>query len=292
MTANARSIEHALRKMLSHPSKEVREIRKEFKQVTQEKLPSLVKYAQANSYLINANKEAPVLTREIFPENGNDHDWCQLIDHDRKFETRIMAAFMYKYSLIPFMTIFGKMELINADQKKKIINILFSNFEDHDIPLRELEHSFFIFDCQVDQGAYFELKRHRMTTQTAQRLSTHLGFAVPRLISRSGLESKYVQQMEKVIKVYQQLEEFNPDVASYVVPNAFNRRVLLSLNLRAVLHIIKLRNAANAHFAIRRLACRLAEKISKRSSIFKEFITSVNNETWQSIEENYFSQIS
>jgi hypothetical protein len=43
-------------------------------------------------------------------------------------------------------------------------------FDRYDIPLRELEYATFTFDLLMDQGAYAEFKRHRMMTQTPQRL--------------------------------------------------------------------------------------------------------------------------
>src|SRR3972149_1339172 len=47
MTANARVLEHAIRKMLSHPLAEVRQIGQEVKRVAQGEVPTLVKYADA-----------------------------------------------------------------------------------------------------------------------------------------------------------------------------------------------------------------------------------------------------
>ena len=51
MTINARALEHALRKMLSHPLAEVRQLGEEIKQVAQAEVPTLVKYADAVEYL-------------------------------------------------------------------------------------------------------------------------------------------------------------------------------------------------------------------------------------------------
>jgi len=46
MTANARVLEHAIGKMLSHPLAEVRQIGAEVKRVSQAEVPTLVKYAE------------------------------------------------------------------------------------------------------------------------------------------------------------------------------------------------------------------------------------------------------
>jgi len=67
----------------------------------------------------------------------------------------------------------------------------------HDIPLRELEHTSYTFDMVMDQGAYCEFKRHRMTTQSVQELGTSLGYVVPRRISTGGFEDEYRSVMKQ-----------------------------------------------------------------------------------------------
>jgi len=123
----------------------------------------------------------------------------------------------------------------------------------HTIPARELENIHFTFDIIVDQGAYFEIKRHRMMTQTPQRLTASLGYAVPLAIAKAGLLEDYRSAMEIAKQTYESISTFNPEVASYVVPNGFNRRVLLTVNLRSLMHFIRLRSAPNAHFSVRRV---------------------------------------
>src|SRR5512147_2195308 len=51
VTANARVLEHAISKMMSHPLEEVREIGAEVKCVAQGEVPTLVKYAKRSEYL-------------------------------------------------------------------------------------------------------------------------------------------------------------------------------------------------------------------------------------------------
>ena len=142
----------------------------------------------------------------------------------------------------------------------------------------------------LDQGGYFELKRHRMMTQTAQTLTPHLGFAIPRRITAAGMEAAYCQAMQAAQRAYQQLADFNPQVASYVVPNGCNRRVLLGFNLRTADHFIALRAAPNAHFSMRRLALRVAEQIRAATPLLGRYLRVPGEETWQSVEQAHFTQ--
>jgi thymidylate synthase ThyX len=96
--------------------------------------------------------------------------------------------------------------------------------------------------------------------------------------------------MDAAHAMYEKLYAFNPDVAQYIVPNGFNRRVLAQFNLREAFAFCQLRTAANAHFSIRRVAQKIYEDISKVHPLLAKYMK-LREETWQSVEENYFSKI-
>ena len=160
----------------------------------------------------------------------------------------------------------------------------------YDVPLRELEYSSYTFDLIMDQGAYAEFKRHRMMTQTPQRLTTRLGYSTPSLITEAGFESQYEAAMESSTTLYEKLYEENPDVAQYVVPNGFNRRVLAQFNLREAYAFCQLRSAANAHFSIRRVAQRIYEEMRRVHPLLTKYMK-LHDETWQGVEEGYFTKV-
>jgi thymidylate synthase ThyX len=147
------------------------------------------------------------------------------------------------------------------------------------------------FEAVMDQGAYFEFKRHRMMTQTVQSLTANLGFALPRGITESECEEQYSEAMRHAQDLYHRLAAWNPDVASYVVPNGFNRRVLFDMNLREAFHFCRLRTAENAHFSIRRVAYQVVECIREIYPILGGYLDVPPSETSQSIEEGYFTNL-
>jgi thymidylate synthase ThyX len=147
------------------------------------------------------------------------------------------------------------------------------------------------FEACLDQGAYFELKRHRMMTQIPQRLTAELGFAIPRLIVEAGLEGEYRAVMEQARTAYRALAAAHPDAASYVVPNAFHRRVLLTLNLREVFHFCELRSAANAHFAMRWIALRMADLVALTHSRLAAYLRLPEDVDWKAIEREHFFEV-
>lgn len=290
VTINARALEHALRKMLSHPLQEVREAGCEIKQVAMAMVPTLIKYVEAVPYLQQVEDN---LFREdlINPSSAPGPDgWCQLVGYDHDSEDEILAASIYRYSHYDYAQILAQVKTMPLSNRKRIAEILLSNLGLYDIPLRELEYSKVMFDLTLDQGAYFELKRHRMMTQTPQRLTTHLGYCIPSMIVRAGLENHYRKAMTTARETYEILEKVNPNIAAYVVPNAYNRRVLLSMNLRTARHLIQLRTGLRAHFSIRRAAAAMGENVIQSSPLIGKLLFQSPLPDWRQIETEYFTQ--
>jgi thymidylate synthase ThyX len=290
MTINARALEHAIRKALSHPLHEVRQLGKEIKEVALSEVPTLVKYAEEVTYLSAIYQGLPAEASRISASNL-ENDWCRLSYWDSKMDDHILAASLYRFSNVSYEQALTHVQHISDDERKELAAMVLGQLGPFDSPIRELEYSAFCFDIILDQGAYFELKRHRMMTQTPQPLTADLGYAIPRMFALAGLEDLYRSSMEEARSTYQALCEVNPHAASYVVPNGYNRRLLLDMNFRTALHMINLRSAPNAHFSMRRVSQRMAEEIRKVSPLLAPYIRVNPDETWQEIERQYFSQV-
>jgi len=286
MTANARVIEMMIRKMLSHPLAEVRQIGEKMKEVAKAEAPTLVKYADAVSYFVETAKEVGGQKSVV---NGQS-DWCALIDYDKDGEDKILAAALYRFDEIPFANALTYVKELGQSEKEALAESLLGKLGRYDVPLRELEYSTYTFDLVMDQGAYAEFKRHRMMTQTPQRLTARLGYTVPLLVTEAGFGSKYEAAMESALKMYEKLHAFDSDVAQYIVPNGFNRRVLAQFNLREAFAFCQLRSAANAHFSIRRVAQKIFEDMARVHPLLTKYMK-LREENWQDLEKNYFTQI-
>ena len=289
MTANARILENMIRKMLSHELAEVREIGEQVKAVAKNEVPTLVKYADAASYLTETTKEIGKLVIGNRELDNRKSDWCSLIDYDKDGETKVLAAALYRFGEMPYAEALTYVKSLDESHRVQLADTLLKRLDEHDIPLRELEYASYTFDLVMDQGAYAEFKRHRMMTQTPQMLTTRLRYATPRLITEAGFRSEYEAAMESAAKLFEKLYQFNPQVAQYIVPNGYNRRVLAQFNLREAYHFCQLRAAPNAHFSIRRIAYRINEELRRVHPALTRFMH-LPDETWQSVEEKYFTK--
>lgn len=287
MTANGRVLENAIRKWLSSPLAEVRAIGETVKQVAQGELPTLVKYAEAVEYLVETTRNLEVVNRKSEIVNRELGNGCELVDFDADGENRILAGALYRFGNMPFQAAMERANKASPTEREHLAEALLGKLGRYDAPLRELEHCTYTFDLVMDQGAYAEFKRHRMMTQTPQLQTAALGHVTPRFITEAGFGSQYEAAMDSARSTWEKLNEFNPYVAQYVVPNGFNRRVLATFNLREAYAFCQLRAASNAHFSIRKVAQCIHEQIAHVHPTLAKYMV-LPDEPWEKIENEYF----
>ena len=296
MTANARVLESAIRKMLSHPLEEVREIGAEVKKVALAETPTLVKYAESAPYL--AETEAGLRAWGAEPEaegiaaGGRSVEGAvRLVGYEADGEDRFLAACLFRFGEASIEQALAAVQAMPAEQRAELAEAALGRLGRHDTPLRELEHVTYTFEAVMDQGAYFEVKRHRMMTQTPQRLTARLGYAAPRAIDDAGFREAYDEAMRAAAEAYEEIAADFPEEAAYVVPNGFNRRLLMTLNLRELFHFCELRGAANAHFAVRRIAGQMHALAARVHPALARFMRVGEYARWQEIEAEYFAAV-
>lgn len=288
MTVNARELAHTLRKMLAHPLAEVRDLAQAMKQVALQEVPTLVRYVEPDT----ATQQALVHAATVLPdgtEPTDEDDWFRLVHWDADGEARVLAAAWFRVSHAPYTALLERVRSMPPAARLDFARGLLAHLRPHDIPLRELEHTTYTVEAVIDQGAFYELKRHRMMTLTVQPLTARLGYALPRAVVEAGQEARYREAMTRAAETYEALAAWNPHVAAYVVPNAFHRRVLFTFNARQAYHLCRLRAAANAHFSMRRLALRLAEELRRVHPALFAFLH-LPEETWQALEAQHFAE--
>jgi len=260
MTVNARALAHGLRKWLSHPLEEVREIARAVKAAALQEVPTLLKYAEPNAYLQNSAARLRAWAAAL-PADPAPVDGVRLVSWDPEAEVRLIAACLYRFRAVSFEAALGWARGLGPEDRRRILADALGGRSPFDVPLRELEHITYTFDCLMDEGAYYDLKRHRMMTQTPQALTAAYGYAIPRAIEEAGMGARYRAAVEAALALWAAMEPAIGEAAAYVLPNAVYRRVLMTMNLREAYHLCRLRGGPNGHFAYRYIAMRIYEAI-------------------------------
>jgi thymidylate synthase ThyX len=293
ITINARALEHAIRKMLSHPLAEVRAIGAEIKCAALAEVPTLVKYADENPYLRDAPERYRTAAESMgIPEALADNPprgWIRLVHVEPDAEERTLAAAGVRFCGWGYEEARSRIRTASAAGKKRLADALLQALGDHDTPVRELEYVTYTFEAMLDQGAYFEVKRHRMASQTPGPLTCELGRLTPRWIEEAGFGGKYAAAMDKAAGGYRLLKkELNPDAAAYLVPNGCLRRLVLGMNLREAFHFCRLRSSEVAHAAVRVLALQAAQQIRAAHPLLAAYLKLDDPCDWQDLEKEFF----
>jgi thymidylate synthase ThyX len=273
MSINARNLEYALQKMLSWPLPEVQQIGEKIKEEAQRVVPTLVKYANRNDYLVETHKALSLLSQEKIPETTLDGDRITLVQYDEEADNRLVTALLYKNATQSYSEILGKVRMMNSAEKEGIIDQALSRLGKFDNPIRELEYVTYVFDCLWDQGAYYDLKRPRMCTMTAQSLTIEHRSTMPKLITDAHLEGSIADSLQKAEEGFNKLKNKFPEEAQYFVLNAHKRRFLWKLNLRELYHVVNLRSRKNGNFSYRRFAQKMYQIVKKRTPLVAKYLT-------------------
>jgi hypothetical protein len=258
-------------------------------------VPTLVKYAQENPYL----RETPETFRRASdplgmpPATAEDppRAWIQLVHWEADAEDRALAAAGARFRGWGYAESLTRIRAASADERRRLAQALVGGLGEFDLPLRELEHIAYTFEAVMDQGAYFEVKRHRMMSQTPGPLGCDLGYLTPRWFEEAGLLAEYDGALRRASGEYHALQRAaGSDVAAYLVPNGFLRRLVFTMNLREAYHFCRLRASEGAHAAVRILALQAAEQIRSVHPLLSERMGLTDKPDWKALENKFFRQ--
>ena len=245
-TANARTLEHAISKLMSSDLAEERDVGSDLREQGRSITPTLVKYADHNPYLAEIRR---VGYTNIDEPGREPRGSVQLLDFDADASLRLCAALLFRrggnYS-DALATAQGMSEV----ERFAIIHEAVRNIGPHDPPPREFELVDFAFEFVFDYGALREFRRHRMQTYISPPLTVRDGYMTPSLIEEAGLSGLFEGAISESDGLFRTLAAENPALAQYAVTHAHRQRVLSKMNLRECYHLFKLRSSRQAHRSI------------------------------------------
>ena len=228
-------------------------------------IPSFVKRAQVNDYLIETARAARSLAaRTAHAARVSPSAPVTLIDYDTDAEDKILAAILYPHARYPLHQLRGIVAQIKKNERRKI-------FEEHfgkrrhrrDKPGRAFENIYYTFDIIGNLGAYRDIHRHRILTQERQEFTTVHGYDTPQEIQEAGFQSDFDLCMTRAAELYDEIYKDFPGEAQYVVPFAYRTRWYMKMNLREAVHLCELRTMPQGHPDYRFIAQEMWRKIGE-----------------------------
>ena len=249
VTANARTLEHVITKLLSSALQEERDIGLELREQGRSITPTLVKYADHNPYLagLQASPNEMRHGAEANPETS-----VALLNYDRDAPQQLAAALLFR-SGGSYSDALAQSATLSEENQLAVIHDAVRNIGPHDPAPREFELVGYTFEFTFDYGALREFRRHRMQTYLSQPLTVSNGYHVPSLIRDAGLEPLFEHAINDADAAFDELQRASgvPGLAQYLVTHSHYQRVLSRLSLRECYHLFKLRASQQAHESIR-----------------------------------------
>ena len=259
MTVNARTLEYMVRTLAAHPLEEARELARRLYEAAAQVAPSLLLFVDPGPY----HRERPdAILRAVQafgPDRGKpapSDPAVRLLHATPDGDERVLAAVWTGISGIPSDEALARVKTLNPRQRIVLFQAATHAITVHDAPPREFEHATLTFELVISAAAFGQLKRHRLASLTAGPYDLALGCTWPPSFAQAGLEQTAHEAEQDARHV---LESLIGPVAEYARLNAHRRRVVLTLNLREMYHVSRLREDSHAQWDIRALVRAMSE---------------------------------
>jgi thymidylate synthase ThyX len=237
-------------------------------------IPTLLKYAEPNAYITATETAMQTMAETLLgaADEMPDKLAVRLVKAPDDAEATFVAAILYSHTSQSWPQVMHRVRRLSQAQRQEVIDAYLSRRGPHDQPLRALEHLTYTFEILVDYGAYRDIQRHRMATQTRQMPSPHHGYSLPEEVGRYGVQETFDTCMQRAATAYEQIGQVQPHVAPYVLPLAYRCRVLITWNLRELHHFVQLRSAKQGHVSYRRIAQGVYRAIDAHHPLLARYI--------------------
>jgi len=257
LTINGRALEHMLTKLFSSELRELRTLAAAMRREAEHIVPTLIKYADPNPYLRATPRRVRELAADLLPSSPPvaEANGARLLAGPAEPLVDLATAILYEARHEPFAGVRAQVAALSAAQRSAVIAAYLDGRGRFDAPLRALEHLTYTFEVLVDYGAYRDIQRHRLCTQTSQVLDTSAGYETPPEIAALGHGPAYHTVMARSFDAHAALTaRHGEEAAQYVLPLAWRKRVLFTWNLRELHHFIALRSGRQGHPSYRHIA--------------------------------------
>ena len=262
MTINARNLELLLRRFASHPLKEINNLGRALYEQVVKVAPSIVIFHEANDLdrdtYPQLKDHAGEIIKDLSPADISEE--VQLVEFTEDADVVIAASLLHTSSDLTYDQCRSIVKSMSVEEQKEIYKTAWQNMQLYDSMLREFEYVNLTFSIALSAACFGQLKRHRMSTITAQPYDPRLGITIPESIKEIGMQSYFQEIADKTVEVYSTIKKEIPLAAPYILTNAHRKRVLIRLNARELYHMSRLREDKHAQWDIGNITRAMSER--------------------------------
>jgi thymidylate synthase ThyX len=257
--------------------------------------PTLVKYAQANPYLIQAQAELAQAAAEVLKNLPiAPAPLVDLVERTESLEVELTATLLYSASHHPYRSIRDLVSGLPSSQVSEITELGLKHRGRHDETLRAFQAGAVLrFDLLMDIGGFRDMHRHRRCTQIIQGFTWQHGYETPGagdlpagpgddskgdfdILAASGVLADYRSAVESAHRAAAQIAAGPaPEAAQsaqYLFPLATRIRALFKMDFAEAQYITELRSGPAGHFSYRRVAWEMFLALQRQHPSLAEHI--------------------
>ncbi|MCX6015745.1 MAG: FAD-dependent thymidylate synthase, partial [Chloroflexales bacterium] len=267
---NGRAFEYLITRLGSHDMPEMQQISDQLQQALDGLIPSFVKRAKTprgsamRTYMSSIRKKLTTIAGTL-PSGAITSATPQvtLVRYDDDALLRVASAALYPHTSLSLSEVHAHVATLPHGEQVAIIAAAAGDraVRFHK-PGRAFEEAHYTFDIIADIGAYRDLQRHRILTQTRQPFGGDLGYMVPPELKEALLEESYCVAIERASDLARAINNDLGEVSQYVVPMACLMRWQVTLNLREAYHLCELRSSPQGHPTYRAVAQQIYQAIA------------------------------
>ncbi len=232
--------------------------------------PTLVKYADPNSYEIETRRELRQAARELMAHEqlAPSKAIVDLLDEE-PLEVEIATTLLYEHSHHSYRQIRQAVQVAGERRRREIIDLGLRHRGRYDEMLRAFRAGQqFRFDILMDTGGFRDLHRHRRCIQVMQAATTRHGYEMLLDFEDAGVRGRFDAAMRRVQSCVETLAKRDDPEAEensqYAIPLAFRKRALFKMDFAEVVYISELRTTPAGHISYRNVAYAMYEAVARK----------------------------
>jgi thymidylate synthase ThyX len=239
--------------------------------------PTLVKYAQPNTYLVESQKELAQAAAEFLKDLPvAPAPLVDLVERTESLEVELAATLLYSAGHHPYRQIRDLVSGLPGSRVSELIELGVRHRGRHDEALRAFHAGAALrFDLLMDIGGFRDMHRHRRCTQIIQGFTAQHGYEIPGagdlpagpgddldgdfdILAAAGVLADYRAAIESAHRAAAEIAAGPaPEAAQsaqYLFPLATRIRALFKMDFAEAQYITELRSGPAGHFSYRRVA--------------------------------------
>jgi len=249
--------------------------------------PTLVKYAQPNTYEMQTNAELAQAAVEILSGQAiAPAPLVDLVERTESLEVELAATLLYSASHHSYRQIRDLVAGFPEARVAEIIELGLRHRGRHDEALRAFHAGAAVrFDILMDIGGFRDMHRHRRCTQIIQGFTSIHGYETPNsgdlgddtdVLAEAGILADYQSAVEGAHKASAQIAASQTAEAAqsalYLLPLATRIRSLFKMDFAEAQYISELRSGPAGHFSYRRVAWEMYRAVEIQHPTLAKYI--------------------